>query len=389
MRRHLFLPFAITLPICFLFAVVAYMICSYMDIPDYLSLWAAGNLLSRGISPYDLGPWRELVYQIGWVFLYPLPVAILFIPFGLLPYWFSYFLWLILSQAMIVASALILISFWEYGNKLIYLLPVMAGLVIFRPVIVTVRNGQIVSLLLFLTVLGLLLYLRKRPILAGLALTGLILKPSLGLPVLAGIGFCFLFRKEFKAISGLAVGIALWLGSGFLFDLKWIERFLGIGRDVLDMRWVTAPTIWGVSDYFCKGREQCTNIVSIFGIVVFLALFIFLIWRARHDLFAAVSICTIIPLVISPYAWGYDQILLVIPILYLIGRAAASGWPFLAGGIIFVSISALSFVFVILAIPIERDLYSFLLPVGLFASIAFINSKVPGVSHPRNQEIRI
>jgi hypothetical protein len=286
---------------------------------------------------------------------------------------------------MITASVFILISFWKYERKIAYVVPILFGMVIFRPIIVTIRNGQIVSLIFFLTVLGMLLYFKNFPFLAGLVITGLILKPSLGLPVLGGLGLFFLFAKGFKELGGLAAGMVLWLGTGFFFDPKWIVRFLGIGSEVLNVRWTGAPTVWGVSDYFCQGHQLCTNIFSITGIVIFLALFIFLVWRTRHDLFAAVSICVIIPLVISPYAWGYDQILLVIPILYLIGRAAASGLPFLVGGIIFVGISALSFVFVIFAIPIERDLYSFLLPVGLFAVIAILNLKAFGESQTPNQ----
>ena len=65
-----------------------------------------------------------------------------------------------------------------------------------------------------------------------------------------------------------------------------------------------------------------------------------------------------IALLITPYGWAYDQILLIIPILIVITVMITRKYPYIIPSTLFLLISLLALVFVLVAMQIEYDMWS-------------------------------
>ncbi len=122
-------------------------------------------------------------------------------------------LWTFISAILAVASVLILISLEGKQKAKYYLFPVFAGLIAFRPMLVALRNGQIANLLLFLIVLAILFTSHNKRFFAGFLFVGLLYKHSLGIPIFGGIGLLLIFRKDWKSIAGMILGVIVWAGT--------------------------------------------------------------------------------------------------------------------------------------------------------------------------------
>lgn len=356
----------ICLSLCLTFLIIAYFVNKVMDIPDFLGLWTSGKLLLNGESPYDINAFRTYVYEIDWYFAYPLPTAVLFIPFALIPYRFSYLLWMFLSEVMIFSSVFLLMSLWKIDKAKLYLIPVLIGVVVFRPVIVTIRNGQMGALLLFILVMFMFLYQRHKPFWAGFIVIGELVKPSIGVPILLCLALWVILRRDWKSICGMVAGGILFLVSGLLFDPYWIQKFLSTGQNLLNSTLGYSPTIWGLSSLACQREAICSSYFSFIGIGFVLILTSILLWKKRGNLWVAISLSAIFPLLISPYAWAYEQVLLIVPILYILGLLIVHKWPFMAIGFFVPTVSFLAAVLLIIAINQGSDEWSVILPlIGL------------------------
>jgi hypothetical protein len=106
--------------------------------------------------------------------------------------------------------------------------------------------------------------------------------------------------------------------------------------------------------------------------LIFGALIIFLLWKGRFDFLKGVCLCILIPFIISPYAWAYDQVFLIVPILYLIGEGVRRNWPFMVTSIIFLAASIISLISLLVAAGSGHDEFSVILPLILLACIALI-----------------
>ena len=131
----------------------------------------------------------------------------------------------------------------------------LLALAAFTPVSSTFWNGQLAGLLLLALVAGLDLHRRGRTVLAGLVLSLLALKPTLAIgPVL-----WLLFRLDWRALLGLAVGIlvqagltVLLLGSDLF--LPYLDSF-GHFRDLAYREIITPDhqhALAGILTYLAK-----------------------------------------------------------------------------------------------------------------------------------------
>ena len=129
---------------------------------DFHDYWLAGRLVLEGRSPYDVGALRELAaqehlsLQVGGGYSYPLPFAVVMVPFAALPF----------GAALVAFNSLSLVAFgltvpawvlWAHGRspdlaRRRLALAVGAGL--YPPVYGTVVNGQANLILIPLLALG-------------------------------------------------------------------------------------------------------------------------------------------------------------------------------------------------------------------------------------------
>ena len=125
---------------------------------DFFTFWLAGHMLWTGQNPYIASDWISGHSQFGvtWVpnekFVYPLPLALFYAPLGYLSLYDARVTWVFLSEVMITLSVFALISLQTNSTRKYYIIPILAGVVLFRPTYITLFFGQISGLVLFLLV---------------------------------------------------------------------------------------------------------------------------------------------------------------------------------------------------------------------------------------------
>ncbi len=100
--------------------------------------------------------------------------------------------------------------------------------------------------------------------------------------------------------------------------------------------------------------------------------FVFLLWKSRANFMTGLCICILIPFILSPYAWAYDQVLLIVPIIYLVGEGIRRNWSFMVTSLIFLSASMISLVLLMIAVGFGHDEFSVILPVILLTILALM-----------------
>jgi hypothetical protein len=354
--------------ICIAFLIISVWIVSTQDYADtdFFSFWLAGYSIRVGEDPYDAEWWTLAHDMFGaeWIsdatFLYPLPLAIFFIPLGFFSLKQAFVLWIFLSQWMILLASVLLLrrENWSMNKK--YFLPILVGIFLFRPVILTMFHGQLGAFFLLILVIMLILWANHKWLLGGLLLPLLALKPSFGLLIGAMLGIWLIAQKKWTALAGVLVACFGLCLLGWLYNPTWISEFLAIGSGKLGQTFGYSPTVWGVSGQLCSQSRICTVIFGgLFGGLLLIAYF-YMLLKSADNLSSTMGMSLIIPiaLLVTPYGWAYDQILLIIPILIVIMAMTSRGFPYIVPAALFLLISLLALVFVLLAMEIEYDMWS-------------------------------
>jgi len=177
----------------------------------FFTFWLAGRMMWTGQQPYAATDWvsghraNGAVWIPNQIFPYPLPLALLTAPLGLLPIEKAYILWDVLAQVFTASCILWLATHWDGLNRQAYVIFVLLATILNGNVFLGLMTGTFAALFLGFLTLALYFLEKERPWLAGIALAGLALKPPL-LTVVALIGLWLLFRRNWKAIGGIAAG---------------------------------------------------------------------------------------------------------------------------------------------------------------------------------------
>ena len=88
--------------------------------------------------------------------------------------------------------------------------------------------------------------------------------------------------------------------------------------------------------------------------------FFYFIFQSPGNRSPALIMSLVIPiaLLVTPYGWAYDQILLIIPIVVIILAMIAKKFPYIISAVLFLLISLMALAFVYLAMKIEYDMWS-------------------------------
>lgn len=196
--------------------------------------------------------------------------------------------------------------------------------------------------------------------LGGLLLPLLALKPSFGLLIGVLLGLWLILQQKWTALVGaLAASLGLCV-LGWLYNPSWISEFIAIGSGKLGKTFGYSPTVWGVSGQLCSQTRECSMIVG--GVLsgLFLIAFLYFIFQSPGNRNPALVMSLVIPiaLLVTPYGWAYDQILLIIPIVVIIIAMIARNFPYIIPAVLFLLISLLALAFVLLAMKIEYDMWS-------------------------------
>lgn len=284
---------------------------------DFVSYWAAGSLVLDGnaAAAYDLDVHRAVEEQAvavrgGMPFPYPPPFLILAAPFASLDFVPALIAWVVVTFAV-------------YAFALRQVAP-RAGWIggAFPPVMTNAIVGQ-TGFLMFGLLAGGLALLPKRPLLAGAMLGLLVLKPQLGLV----LPFVLLAGREWRAIAGVAAGsLGLLLVGAASFGADSYVAWLGqaplyaeIARTGLT-GWNEMASVYAALRLAGLGDSPALALHLLVALVAVVAACA--VWRRTKATGARAASLAAATALASPYLYGYDTILLVLPFLWL----AESAW---------------------------------------------------------------
>lgn len=371
-RSWMFLALAVMLPVYWNIAVLNEQRVDYVN-NGFFKFWLAGQMTWTPAHPYSLEDWAEGHRLNGatWMdekrFAYPLPLALLLSPLGLLPIETAYILWDFLAQLLIAVCLLWLATHWEGLNRRLYVLFLLVAATLNGNIYLGLMTGTVAALFLVFLTLALFFLERKRDLLAGFFLALVILKPPL-VTILVLLGLWLLFSRRWRVIGGMAIGGLSLLVVGLLQDPQWLTKFLGTGDSLLGMRLGHQPTILSYTRLACAGDMSCAMTWYAVIALLLVALFAVLFWKTHSRLNPLQAFSLAIPLgvLLPPYIWSYDYTLLVIPIAYVAFEMARRQKTYIYATLFLLVLTVLALAGLIMfwmnpdsdALNIQRDMWS-------------------------------
>ena len=366
----------ITIPVLALFLFLGVQLLPDPRGQDFLQFWAAGKMNWLNLSPYNPVEWQalRLQYGSGWmpnrIFTYPLPLYRLLAPLGLLPLQSAYLVWNSLTLMYLVLTPLVIAAIQRVSSKWNYVLFTLIGMAVFRPVLVSVRNGQITGLILMLCLLTVWLVERNKPFWGGIALGLCMIKPQIGFCLLIIFAFWILLNRKWRVLSGIiSCELSLWL-IGFLSDPGWVQAFLQESGNKIDLYSSQTPTIWGIVGLVVnQPGVHYTIALALSAALVLLTCWTIYRWNQNINVLEVMCLAVPVVLLITPYTWAYDQILLLIPWIVLSILFRERGLPFwVSSGLIPLG-GLVSVVILLVSATLQQDVASLLLPVITYLGV--------------------
>jgi hypothetical protein len=276
---------------------------------DFLSFWAAGRLAVQGhaADAYDIVRHHAVEAQaVAGVGLLPFPyppfALALFVPFGMLPFWAAFAAWIAITAALYLVAT----RRWVEPRFALAQAAAAANFIIGQ-------NGFLTSGIF----IGGTTLIARRPLLAGVILGLLALKPQLALllPVALIAG------REWRAIAGgvlssvalVAIGFLLFGAGGysaFLAVLPQFSGWLAAGR----WPWGELASTFALLRWF--GMPETAALVVHGAVALAAAAFTARAWALKLD--QRVPILAAATLLVPPYLFTYDALLLTLPLAALL-----------------------------------------------------------------------
>lgn len=287
---------------------------------DFISYWAAGKLALAGdaATAYDIAAHHAVqggaVAQPSMMpFPYPPPFMFLLLPFGALPFGWAAAIW-------------IGVTLLGYVLTVRRLAPDIGALAIaFPPVMVCGIVGQNAFLTAALFAAALVL-MPARPWIAGLAFACLAIKPQLGVL----IPLALIAGREWRAFAGASIGViglamaglaafglAAWTGFFALMPLYSSIAAKGL------VGWHKMASVYaslrlaGAPDSVALALHAAAALIG--------AALVWRTWRGSCDPLARGAALAIGTVLISPYLYVYDQLLLIVPLAFLLRGGLSQG----------------------------------------------------------------
>ncbi|MFT4074084.1 MAG: glycosyltransferase family 87 protein [Asticcacaulis sp.] len=296
---------------------------------DFMSFYAASRLVLSGHAAEVWTPQAHQAAQDGifgrqlgyWAFFYPPAYLLICAPLALLPYGVSLFAWL----AGTTGAAIALARQWlkQQAPVVIGLIPLLA----FPALWINIGNGQNAALTTAIF-LGGCLWLDRRPVIAGLILGLIVIKPQLAL----ALPFALAASGRWKTF--LVTGFSAVMLSAAAWGLVGTEGYLNflhnnaLARATLENGLVSparmqslfaALRLWQAPLWLAYGAQA----VLALGVIASACL---VIRRHRPDRFALAALLVSATLLMSPFMLDYDLLLSAIPLGWLVMSGLKDGF---------------------------------------------------------------
>ena len=272
---------------------------------DFFSFWTGARLVLEGhgaaayqTQPSGYGPLMPLAY--------PPPFLLWIAPFGLVGFGFAFALWSLLTGSLYVIAAGV---------------PRRAALAC-PPAVANAMVGQNGFLTAAIFLFG-FSFLDRRPWVAGLILGLLVIKPQLVLLV----PIALIAGRHWKALAGAAVSATSLIAVAFVaFGIEVYQRFaevlLRYSSLLQQGRWPWNELASSYAFVRWSGAGHGVALAIHIGIALTAAAIAWAAWR--KDWACKIPMLATATLLISPYLFTYDAVLLASPLAWLVSRRP--GW---------------------------------------------------------------
>ena len=274
---------------------------------DFVSMWIGGHAAATGDTfyLYDFTRLQEVLHRLfgplamqSWG--YPPPMLFLVWPFGALPYFPGLVLWSAAGLALYLAVARQ--EDRSYRNLLFLIVAPAVALNL-----VTGQNGFFTAVLIILA----LRHLDSRPVVAGIFLGLLTIKPQLGIlfPValmVSGRWRCFLSAAATALVLALAsllvFGAGVWRDF-FELGMAMQANILTHGKGILVTMMPTAfmnARLLGAPPWLAWLAQMPFSVLAV-GAVIWT-------FAKRRDPVLSIAVLVTAGFVVTPYVYGYDMV---------------------------------------------------------------------------------
>lgn len=289
---------------------------------DFHCMWLAGRIAASGGDPYDPvqyqaatsegRPAAEALIACGPRFPYPPWTTLVFAALGSLPLPIAATLWI----SLFVAATVLGIGWsWQLAGSGRIAWPVVALLVIFtEPFLLALTQGQFGAFSLAFTA-GAAVWLRsRRGLRAGIATAGLALKPQTALvtaPVLVALA---IRGREWRAVATTGVVLLAAFVACVALRPSWLFSWALAPGELRSVA-ISRNTTWDLAASLGSWTLGIGMIALLLGAVVALVR----TRRLEHE--DVVGLGAAVSLVVTPYAWTHDFMVLAIPWALTIAHA--------------------------------------------------------------------
>ena len=292
----------------------------YPYLMDFLSYWGAAVLAISGRpgDAYDMAihhavQQRAFEFDTRMPFAYPPPYLLVVFPFGLLPYWVAASAWIGATLTFYVAA----VRRWMPDF--------IAQAIAFPPIAVCGIVGQN-GLLTAALFIGGMSALAKQPFLAGAILGLLAIKPQLGLL----LPLAFVAGREWRAFAGATASVAtLILLSLLAFGLSPWQGFFNmtglVGTITTEglVGWNKMASVYSSLRLAGVAEPIAAALHAICAAAA--TAFVWRMWGRTKDSMARAAILAPASVLVSPYLFVYDQVVLVVSFYWLVRNGANPG----------------------------------------------------------------
>lgn len=290
---------------------------------DFNNLWTGGRLVLEGNinALFDMEIYRPQMDRLlgqdvpDQEWSYPPSMLLIGVPLALLPIFWAYWVWTI-GSIVALHFALRAFKLQPWVHIAILLAPAVFWNVVFG------QNGSFLAALL----LGGLMLSPKRPIIAGVLIGLMTIKPHLGIL----IPFCFLASRNWTAfVSASVTSVALFLIAGLAFGFDAWGQFLQQTQPMMsDIMNAAYPQTYqgNAVTIFVFLRMLGGDLIVAYGVqaafsVACIACSIWL-WRPANTIEHVDRVCLTVALVLlaTPYGYTYDMVALSAAIAIICAR---------------------------------------------------------------------
>jgi hypothetical protein len=341
---------------------------------DFSGIWAGARAFVSGHDPYDPATWRTVAASFGGqlpdtaVYGYPPWVAVALAPLALVPIPVAAGMWLIGSVAVVAVALRALLRTSLPGvsvaHAIVGALPFVA-----QPGYRSLVNGQWTFVLIAATAAVALLLATRPRLAAGIALLWLA-KPQLF--VLAAMGWAW-GRPRFAATAAV-LGLAVVGVATAAFPGWWPAWSSGVAP----VRLARPATVPSALADLVGPAGQVAGLALIAAAAVATARAFGTRGPAALAMWSAVSVAGAL------YAWSYDHLLLVVPLIIAAGAIrevspARARWLVVGGAAMLVLVSPSLYS---IALARGRETYSAILPAAFVVVIAVLCWPVRSSARP-------